>query len=153
MSTLPEVDDSAFFLFYRGFGEYHQKSWELAARDFDRAFDLAPDLYSQIGKAFSDSIRHREPDGLAILRSLEKKIDERGVGDPEATYKIAQAYATLGDKVSALRALRDSVDGGFFAYSYIAADPLLNPLRNDPEFTAILNTSFQRYQAFRSKFF
>ncbi len=153
LSTLPEVDDSAFFLFYRGFGEYHQKSWELAARDFDRAFDLAPDLYSQIGKAFSDSIRHREPDGLAILRSLEKKIDERGVGDPEATYKIAQAYATLGDKVSALRALRDSVDGGFFAYSYIAADPLLNPLRNDPEFTAILNTSFQRYQAFRSKFF
>jgi DNA-binding winged helix-turn-helix (wHTH) protein/TolB-like protein/Tfp pilus assembly protein PilF len=153
LSSLPEVDDSAFFLFYRGFGEYHQKNWELAARDFDRAFDLAPDLYSQIGKAFSDSIRHREPDGLAILRSLEKKIDERGVGDPEATYKIAQAYATLGDKVSALRALRDSVDGGFFAYSYIAADPLLNPVRNDPKFNAILNTSFRRYQAFRSKFF
>ena len=153
LSSLPEVDDSAFFLFYRGFGEYHQKNWELAANDFDRAFDLAPDLYSQIGKAFSDSIRHREADGLAILHSLEKTIDERGVGDPEATYKIAQAYAALGDRVSALRTLRGSIDGGFFAYPYIAADPLLDPLRSDPEFTAILKTSLLRYQAFKSKFF
>ena len=41
-----------------------------------------------------------------MLHVLEKKIGERGVGDPEATYKIAQAYSILGDKVSALRVLR-----------------------------------------------
>jgi len=153
LSSLPEVGDSAFFLFYRGFGEYHQKNWELADKDFDRAFDLHPDLYSQIGKAFSDSIQHRESDGIAILHALEKTIEQRGVGDPEATYKIAQAYATLGDKVSALRALRGSVDGGFFAYPYIDADPLLNPVRNEPEFGETVNIAFRRYEAFRSKFF
>jgi hypothetical protein len=48
-----------------------------------------------------------------ILQALETKIAERGVGDPEAEYKIAQAYAVLGGKTSALRALRHSVDSGF----------------------------------------
>lgn len=153
LSSLPEIGDSAFFLFYRGFGEYHQKNWELAAKDFDRAFDLHPDLYSQIGKALSDSIQHRESDGITILHALEKTIEQRGVGDPEATYKIAQAYSMLGDRASALRALRTSVSGGFFSYPYLAADPLLNPLRKDPEFTAILSDSFRRYQAFKNKFF
>jgi hypothetical protein len=35
------------------------------------------------------------------------------VGDPEAAYKIAQADAVLGDKVSALRVFKRSIDSGF----------------------------------------
>lgn len=152
ISSLPEVNDS-LFLFYRGFGEYHQRNWDQAAQDFDRAFDLDPSLYTQIGKALSDSISHRNSDGLEILRGLEKKMVERGVGDPEATYKIAQAYSTLGDKAAALRALRSSVEGGFFSYPYLITDPLLDPLRKEPEFAEILNLSQRRHQAFRNKFF
>jgi hypothetical protein len=57
---------------------------------------------------------------LEILHDVESKIQQRGVGDPEATYKIAQAYSSLGDKASALRVLRISVEGGFFFYPYIA---------------------------------
>jgi hypothetical protein len=45
------------------------------------------------------------------------KITDRGVGDPEGVYKIAQAYAALGDKTSALRTLRRSVESDFFSYS------------------------------------
>jgi DNA-binding winged helix-turn-helix (wHTH) protein/TolB-like protein/Tfp pilus assembly protein PilF len=153
IASLPEANDSAFFLFYRGFGEYHEKNWDRAAQDFDRAFDLDPYLYTQIGRALSDSISHRNSDGLEILRGLEKKIGERGVGDPEATYKIAQAYSTLGDKAAAVRALRRSVEGGFFSYPYLVADPLLDPLRKEPEFAEILNVSQRRHQAFRNKFF
>jgi tetratricopeptide (TPR) repeat protein len=153
IASLPEVNDSAFLLFYRGFGEYHQKNWDRAAKDFDRAFDLDPYLYTQIGKALSDSIVHRNVDGLEILQVVEKKIGERGVGDPEGTYKVAQAYSILGDKVAALRVLRSSVRGGFFPYPYLVRDPSLNPLRQEPEFAEILNLSNRRYQAFRKKFF
>jgi len=153
IASLPEVDDSAFLLFYRGFGEYHQKNWVRAAKDFDRAFELDPYLYTQIGKALSDSISHRNADSLEILHGLEKKIGERGVGDPEATYKIAQAYSILGDKAAALRVLRSSVEGGFFSYPYLATDPLLDPLRKEPEFREILNVSQRRHQSFRDKFF
>jgi TolB-like protein/Tfp pilus assembly protein PilF len=152
LRSLPDVNDS-LVVFYRGFGEYHQGRWDQAAKDFDRAFDLEPHLYTQIGKAFSDSIAHRNADGLEILHLVEGKIRDRGVGDPEATYKIAQAYAVLGDKVSALRALRSSVDGGFFSYPYLLRDPMLASLRGGPEFEAILNSSNQRYRQFREKFF
>jgi DNA-binding winged helix-turn-helix (wHTH) protein/TolB-like protein/Tfp pilus assembly protein PilF len=153
LRSLPDFNDSAFILFYRGFGEYYQKNWERAAKDFDRANELDPSLYTQIGKAFSHSIAHRDTDGLEILSGLENKIGERGVGDPEGMYKISQAYSILGDKTAALRALRRSIEGGFFCYTYFTTDPLLNGLRHEPEFTTLLNVARQRHEAFRSKFF
>jgi len=45
------------------------------------------------------------------------------------------------------------VEGGFFSYPYLATDPLLDTLRKEPEFAEILNTSHQRHEAFRSRFF
>jgi len=153
LDSLPANNDSAFIVFYRGFGEYYQKKWNLAARDFDRAYQLDPTLYTRIGKAFSDSIAHKESDGLELLHELEHHIQQRGVGDPEATYKIAQAYAALGDKPSALRMLRYSIEHGFFAYPYFMADPLLDSVRHEPEFSDLMNIAQARYQAFKKRFF
>jgi tetratricopeptide (TPR) repeat protein len=152
LESLP-VDDSSFFLFYRGFGEFHEKDLDQASRDFDRAYELDPNLYTGIGKALSDSIHGRKTDGLNLLGGLERKIRERGVGDPEGTYKIAQAYAVLGDKISAMRTLRMSVESGFFSYPYLSKDPLLNDLRHEPEFEQTLNTARQRHEAFKRAFF
>src|SRR6202167_4825486 len=117
LESLP-VDDSSFILFYRGFGEFHEKEYDQASRDFDRAYELDPTLYAGIGKALSDSIHQRKTEGLELLNGLERKVRDRGVGDPEGTYKIAQAYAVLGDKISAMRALHMSVESGFFSYPY-----------------------------------
>jgi len=152
LDSLP-VDDSSFFLFYRGFGEFHEKEFDQASRDFDRAYDLDPTLYTGIGKALSDSIHQRKTEALDLLNALERKIRDRGVGDPEGTYKIAQAYAVLGDHTSAKRVLRTSVESGFFSYPYLSQDPLLNDLRREPEFDQILNTARQRHEAFKSAFF
>lgn len=80
-------------------------------------------------------------------------MKERGVGDPEAAYKISQAYAVLGDSISAIRMLRTSVQSGFFSYPYIAGDPLLNDLHKEPEFNEILHLAEQRHEAFKSAFF
>jgi DNA-binding winged helix-turn-helix (wHTH) protein/TolB-like protein len=152
LESLP-VDDSSFVLFYRGFGEFHEKEFDQASRDFDRAYELDPTLYAGIGKALSDSIHQRKTEALDLLNGLERKIRNQGVGDPEGTYKIAQAYAVLGDKISAMRALRMSVESGFFSYPYLAKDPLLNDLRREPEFDQTLNTARQRHDAFKSAFF
>ena len=153
LRSLPDPNDSAFVMFYRGFGEYHQNNWEQAADDFDRAFDLDPDLYTEIGKAFSYSIAHRNTKGLEILRAAENRISARGVGDPEAMYKMAQAYSVLGDKASAFRVLRGSVEGGFFSYPYLERDPLLDALRNEHEFAEIANAARRRYEVFKIRFF
>ena len=152
LESLP-VDDSSFFLFYRGFGEFHEKEFDQASRDFDRAYELDPTLYTGIGKALSDLIHQRTAEGLDLLNGLDRKIRDRGVGDPEGTYKIAQAYAALGDKSSALRVLRGSVESGFFSYPYIAKDPLLSDLHSEPEFAQILDMARQRHNAFRNSFF
>jgi DNA-binding winged helix-turn-helix (wHTH) protein/TolB-like protein/Tfp pilus assembly protein PilF len=153
LRSLPEVNDSSFLLFYRGFGEFYQNDMERASKDFDRAYEAEPSLYAQVGKAFGDSIAHKKADGLEILRDLEEKIKEREVGDPEAVYKIAQAYAILEDKVAALRMVRRSIESGFFCYPYVAADPLLNALHSEPQFGNILEVARQRHEAFKSKFF
>ena len=153
LGSLPDPGESSFLLFYRGFGEFYQKQMEPASRDFERAYQLEPTLYTQIGKALSEAIVHRPANGLEILHAVEARIKERGVGDPEALYKIAQAYAVLQDKASALRTLRSSVESGFFSYPYVATDPLLNGVRAEPEFGRILEAAHQRHQAFRSRLF
>jgi DNA-binding winged helix-turn-helix (wHTH) protein/TolB-like protein len=152
LKSLP-VDDSSFVLFYRGFGEFYEKDFDQASRDFDRAYELDPTLYTGIGKALSDSIHQHKAEGLDLLRELENKIIQRGVGDPEATYKIAQAYAVLGDQMSAIRVLRMSVESGFFSYPYLSQDPLLKDLHGKPEFDRILNIARQRHEAFKRSFF
>ena len=152
LESLP-VDDSSFTLFYRGFGEFHEKEFDQASRDFDRAYELDPVLYAGIGKALSDSIHQRRAEGLSLLRELEHRIKERGVGDPEAIYKIAQAYTVLRDRTSALRALQTSVESGFFSYPYLARDPLLNDVHSEPQFGQILNVARRRYEAFKRTFF
>ncbi len=152
IESLP-IDDSSFTLFYRGFGEFHEKQFDQAATDFDRAYELDPTLYTGIGKALSDSIHQHGAEGLQLLSGLERTVKERGVGDPEAMYKIAEAYVILGNKTSALHVLRMSVESGFFSYPYIDKDPLLNDLHGEPEFARILNIAHQRYEAFKNSFF
>jgi TolB-like protein/Flp pilus assembly protein TadD len=152
LKSLP-VDDSSFTLLYRGFGEFHEKQFDQAASDFDRAYQLDSTLYTGIGKALSESIHQHAAEGLQLLSGLEKTMTDRGVGDPEATYKIAEAYAILGNKSSALHALRVSVESGFFSYPYIEKDPLLNDLHGESDFTQILYIAHQRHDAFRESFF
>ena len=152
LASLPD-SNSAYILFYRGLGEYYKREYAQAATYFDRAYDLDPALLQAgIGKAFSFQIAGKYQQGLQVLRELETKILDRGVTDPEGIYKVAQAYSILGDKSSALRLLRSSIEGGFFPYSYIAADPLLSNLRQERGINPLLEEARRRSQAFRARF-
>jgi DNA-binding winged helix-turn-helix (wHTH) protein/TolB-like protein len=154
LDSLPRANDQAFPVFYRGFGEYYRSNWNQASLNLDRAFELQPTLFqAQLGKALSYSIAHQKAKALEILRNTETRVNQRGVGDPESIYKAAQAYAILGDQVSALRVLRRSVEGGFFAYPYFETDPLLSSLRNQPEFQQVMQLAKRRHQGFKKEFF
>ena len=152
--SLPQTENSVFVLFYRGFGEYYQKNWPEAAGSFDRAFAMDPSaLPAQLAKAFSDAIAHDDTSGLALMRETESRIERSGVSDAEGIYKIAQAYAALGDKRSAMRMLRQSIDGGFFCSPYFETDPLLDPLRQEAGFTELMSQAHERYEDFKTRFF
>lgn len=153
LESLPNLD-AAYVLFYRGLGEYYLKHAPQAAQDFDRAYMLKPDLVqAKIGKALSDSLAGRRDAALGLLRKTQDEMEDRGVGDAEAMYKIAQAYAVVGDKPAALHALSHTVEGGFFCSSCFATDPLLAGIRGDPEFQHLSNDARQRHDQFKSAFF
>ncbi len=153
LQSLP-VNDSVYILFYRGFAEYHMNNREQAAKDFDRAFGLDPSLLpADVGKALSYSIKHDNAAGLKLLQQTESEIEERGVSDAEGIYKVAQAYAVLGDKSSALHMLRHSIGGGFFCYPYFVRDPLLQNLHDEPEFKTLMNQALHRHDQFKTTFF
>jgi DNA-binding winged helix-turn-helix (wHTH) protein/TolB-like protein len=154
LESLPKTDDAALIVFYRGFGEYYKKDLDQAETNFDHAFELDRTLLqAEIGQAFSFGIQHENARAAAVLHALETKVNERGVADPEAIYKIAQAYASIGDKTSALRVLHRSIENGFFPYPYFATDPLLDSLRSESEFSKLMNAARQRHEEFKSRFF
>jgi serine/threonine protein kinase len=153
LQSLP-ANNSVYILFYRAFAEYHEKKLQQAAEDFDSAYKLDPTLLpAQVGKALRYSIAHQNAQGIEFLHKTETTIQERGVADAELIYKVAQAYAVLGDKASALRMLQRSIDGGFFCYPYFLRDPLLDNLRNQPAFQHQMEEARHRHEEFKTKFF
>jgi TolB-like protein len=153
LQSLP-VNDSPYILFYRGFAEYYARRMQAAATDFNRAFEQNPSLMqAAIGKALSYAISDDNAAGLALLRQTEEKIEKLGVSDAEGIYKVAQAYAVLGDRASSRRMLRRSVAGGFFCYPFFESDPLLNNLRGEPDFVEIMAQARARHEQFKARFF
>jgi TolB-like protein/Flp pilus assembly protein TadD len=153
LSSLPKDDGAAFLIFYRGMGNYYLKRFEQAAADFDRAYEMDPQLYTRIGKAFSYAIRNQKAVAIEVLTDVQSEIEQKGVGDAEATYKVAQGFAALGEKGSALRVLRRSIETGFFCYDYLRSDPLMESIRAMPECDAVLEMARERHEQFRRAFF
>ncbi len=153
INSLPAADDAAFVVFYRGLGNYYLKNFDQAAVDFDRAYEMYPQLYNRVGKALSHAIKNQKPVALDILRDVEREIEQSGVGDAEGIYKVAQAYAALGEKDSALRVLRRSIERGFFCYDYFKNDPMLAGLRGEPAFNELMEIARNRHERFKRMFF
>ena len=152
LASLPALN-SVYILFYRGLGEYYKQDYSAATAHWDRAYAQDPSLLqAQIGEALADAVRRRQAEGVALLRETEGRIDARGVTDAEAIYKVSQAYAALGDKASALRLLRRSIEGGFFCYPYFVSDPLLESLHGEPAFQQLMELARRRHEQFRSRF-
>jgi len=153
LQSLP-ASDSVYIVFYRGLGEYYKKNWDQAAALFDRAYELNPRLLpAQVGKALSYSIEHANAKGVQMLEQTGNTIQERGVSDAEGIYKLAQAFAALGDKPAALHMLHHSIEQGFFCYPYFVSDPLLSTLRGEPEYAGLMQQARQRHEQFKSSFF
>lgn len=154
LQSLPRTDEVALIVFYRGLGEYYKGDSRAAQADFDRSFAMDSSLLQAIiGKAISLAIQRNNSAAAAMLQELEAKINDRGMVDPEATYKIAQAYTKIGDKKSAIRWLRRSIENGFFSYPYLTTDPLLIPIRNESEYPVLIEIARKRHDRFKTLFF
>jgi len=152
LASLPD-SNSAYILFYRGLGELYRGDSAAAVKYFDRAYDVDPALLqADIGKAMAYEITGKTDAGIQLLREVESKILDRGVIDAEGIYKVAQAYAMLGDKTAALRLFGRTIEGGFFCYPYLANDPLTANIRHEPGFAELLERARRRSEEFRVRF-
>ena len=86
--------------------------------------------------------------GMEYINSLEKI----GITDSEMKYRLVHFYIMLNDETKALKALEESVDGGFFCYSYIKSDPLTTPIHSHPKFKQIVEKAKIRHELYEKRF-
>ena len=59
-------------------------------------------------------------------------------GDPVMLYNAGCMYVRIGETGRALEALRQAIDAGYSNFGWMQNDPTLTPLREEPEFVAML---------------
>lgn len=137
--------------FYRGLVYLYLKDKAHAIAEFDRASQLAPTLFhARLGQAFKSAIDGDHAGGIKVLQQLER---EDVPHDGELFYKVAQGYALLEDKRSALRVLRLSIERNFFCLPYMIQDPFLEGIRRESEYIQLMEYAGRRHEEFKRKFF
>ena len=61
--------------------------------------------------------------------------------DHHVAASLGAAWAQLGDARASVTWLQKAADTGFPCYPWFARDPLLDPIRRDPAFVALMNAS------------
>jgi DNA-binding winged helix-turn-helix (wHTH) protein/TolB-like protein len=72
--------------------------------------------------------------------------------DHHVAYSLGTAYAQLGALQESASWLTKAADTGFPCYPWFARDPLLDPLRRDPAFIALLDRLRVQHDATRARF-
>jgi adenylate cyclase len=139
----------------RYFDEAHRRSdyaiadWNLAlALFYVGEVERAEEMLRALQESYSVSTAVRAQATLASLLAARNHVAEAreilrvlsaGVyTDHHVAYSMGVAYAQLGAVTEAMAWLRQSVETGFPCYPWFARDPLLEPLRTEPGFTALL---------------
>jgi DNA-binding winged helix-turn-helix (wHTH) protein/TolB-like protein/Flp pilus assembly protein TadD len=84
-------------------------------------------------------IAARTGDPTTAQKQIEILKQLRSRGDWRTDYEIAVVYAALGDNTAAFASLDDSLASHYPFIYEMHVDPRLDPLRNDPRFTAFLS--------------
>jgi tetratricopeptide (TPR) repeat protein len=150
LSSMP-IEAGARTIFYRGLCFLYMNDLSRAAGEFERAYALDPSLlHAKYGRAFLYAIEQEPADGLQYVKKIEQ---ETPTDDGEMLYKLAQVYALLGDKPSALRSLRAAIDHNFYCHACFLRDPLLGAIRGEAEYAVLVNRGLDLHEAFRRRYF
>jgi non-specific serine/threonine protein kinase len=88
----------------------------------------------------------------AEARALVTAIQDGGLLDHHILYSLGATHAQLGDFAEARRFLADAARTGLPCYPWYARDPLLDPLRTDPEFQRFLNGLQHSWQSAAARY-
>jgi len=83
---------------------------------------------------------------ITTARQMLGELDKRAYRDHHVTYSLAAAYAGLGESRAAVLNLRRAADTGLPCYPWLQRDPLLNPVRSDPDFQRVMRDLKAQWQ-------
>jgi tetratricopeptide (TPR) repeat protein len=142
--------ESGFLLHIMGQARFRQGRHSEALEYFNRSIDLDPGkLAALTSMGIKAYIEGKREEGIQAAMEFE----EYNIVDAEAWYFFAQNYGILGEKEGCMRCLRKAVDGGFFNYPYMSKDFCLDSVRDEQEFSKILETAREKHLAFKERFF
>jgi TolB-like protein/DNA-binding SARP family transcriptional activator/Tfp pilus assembly protein PilF len=82
--------------------------------------------------------RSKRPTSMDSARAIVKELTaQRGQGYLPS-YEVAKVYLALGDQPSTFVWLRRAIDERSHSRAFFGVDPQLEPIRRDPQFTALL---------------
>jgi serine/threonine protein kinase/TolB-like protein/tetratricopeptide (TPR) repeat protein len=82
-------------------------------------------------------------------RTIRAVLDS-GYMDHHVAYSLGAAHAQLSRPADAVRWLRSAADTGFSSYPWMQRDTLLDPIRSDPAFQALLTALKMDYDSART---
>jgi DNA-binding winged helix-turn-helix (wHTH) protein/TolB-like protein/tetratricopeptide (TPR) repeat protein len=106
-----------------------------AIASFERASQLdggVPEVLMDLGRAYGRAGRRQE--ALAVLSRLDDLARRRHV----APFQRAMIHVGLGDREQAFHFLHQAADQRSWYMSWLKVDPMLDPLRSDPRYAALL---------------
>lgn len=102
--------------------------------------------------AYLAGIQGRRPEGLLILRNLARDRQSLRIPDGEFTFKLAEAFAYLGDTETAMDSAQLAFSQGFGCTPWYERAPALAPLHNLPRWRALMAHLHARQQLMEDQF-
>jgi TolB-like protein/Tfp pilus assembly protein PilF/class 3 adenylate cyclase len=129
--------DSGFYYAHWNLGQVIESKGDIGAaiKEYEKARALNDDpwVLALLGHAYA--LSGTKAEAVKILEQLKELSKQRYV----TAYSFAIVYLGLGDKEGALRWLEKSYeDRAGYDIGQIKVDPLLDPLRGDPRFEALV---------------
>ena len=112
-----------------------QKNYPAAIAQYQAGLRLVPNhayIKGMLGHAYAMS-GHRE-EAMRLLKDANLSFDEGGLSD----LRLAYIYVGLGDKENVFLHLERDFQQRDTELPYINADPIFDPVRNDPRFVSVL---------------
>ncbi len=131
-----EIDPRSFLAhYYLGMALQLKGQLKEAIPEFQKAVELNHDPYC-ISMLVQGYARNGQTDEA---RKLLAQLNEMAKSAEVPEYALALAYTSLGDKDRAIAALEHGFAGGNKSYLFLLpGDPLLDDLRGDPRFEALV---------------
>lgn len=117
----------------------HDEALDLLGAAFRQNPELRRNYETTSTEAFFLAAQGRRKEAEeAIRRSFGNRTDTNNSVFVYSEYRLATAYALLGNKTKAMPLLEEVAGNGFPCYPLYAHDPALDSLRGDPTFKALL---------------